>query len=68
MSNWYSEITSRLSTEVSDEMTRIGSGSCSGPDLRADQVALRYSERIGFVMGLSKAMQIAEDMEKGKAP
>lgn len=61
---WFFEFTKRLDEVMAEEVKLIGLGSCTSPDHTAEQTAMWYNERIGFVSGLKRARQIAEEMEK----
>lgn len=61
---WFFEFTKRLDAAMQSEINQIGSGACTSPDHTAEQTAMWYNERIGFVSGLRRARQIAEEMEK----
>jgi len=67
-SHWFFELSQRINVEMDREMARVGSGSCLQSGYGIEQVALEYAQHVGTMQGLAKALQIAEDMEKGKAP
>jgi hypothetical protein len=66
-SAFYYELSRRLGTAMEKEAAEIAVGGCvSDPGTSVDAVAMLYRERVGYLQGLKRAFQIADDIERGK--
>lgn len=65
-SAWFTEFSRRMDEVGRKENNEITTGRIYSEPTTADVVAMNYRERIGFLAGLARAYQIAEDVEHGK--
>ena len=54
-----------ITDAMQQEIARVGMGGCTTPDMNAEQIAMQYNERIGFIMGMQRALHLIEDLQKG---
>ena len=65
-SAWFTEFTRRMDEVGKKETQELTTGRIFAEPTTADVVAMNYRERVGFLAGLARAYQIAEDVEHGK--
>jgi hypothetical protein len=62
----FQKLSNRLNQEMDKERMEVGGGSCWIGSEGAEHIAMRYRERVGYLSGMKRSLEIAEALEDGK--